>query len=231
VLTVGVVLLLRPLWLLVTQSLPRALHTRLGGSGHDDKRLSGREVLIMSWSGTRGVITLAAISTLPLTVRGAPFQARDLLLFCAYLVVLVTLLGQGSTFSLVVRLAGLRASAAAEAVTRNEARAAAVQAGLARLELLAEEHDCPEDILEGLRETLNRRAERYQRRLDLLETAEDGEVPESPRYDAAVRARRSVIEAQRDELLRWRDAGRLPDAGLRVLERELDHEERILPGS
>ena len=36
--------------------------------------------------------------------------------------------------------------------------------------------------------------------------------------------RRAVIDAQREELLRWRDVGRLPDEGLRVLERELDHE-------
>ena len=51
----------------------------------------------------------------------------------------------------------------------------------------------------------------------------------SPQYEAAVRLRRSVIEAQRDELLRWRDVGRLPDAGLRTLERELDQEENLLP--
>jgi CPA1 family monovalent cation:H+ antiporter len=36
-----------------------------------------------------------------------------------------------------------------------------------------------------------------------------------------------VIEAQREELLRWRDSGMLTDEGLRVLERELDHEERL----
>ena len=41
--------------------------------------------------------------------------------------------------------------------------------------------------------------------------------------------RRSVIDAQRDELMRWRDAGRLSDAGLRILERELDVEENTLP--
>jgi CPA1 family monovalent cation:H+ antiporter len=51
----------------------------------------------------------------------------------------------------------------------------------------------------------------------------------SPQYQAAVRARHAVIEAKRDELLRWRDAGRLPDTSLRILEAELDHEERILP--
>jgi NhaP-type Na+/H+ and K+/H+ antiporter len=44
-----------------------------------------------------------------------------------------------------------------------------------------------------------------------------------------VAARREVIDAQREELLRWRDAGQLPDSSLRVLERELDHEERTLP--
>ncbi len=51
----------------------------------------------------------------------------------------------------------------------------------------------------------------------------------TPEYQAAVRARRAIIDAQREELLRWRDAGHLPDSSLRVLERELDHEERTLP--
>ena len=53
----------------------------------------------------------------------------------------------------------------------------------------------------------------------------------SPQYEAALRLRRAVIDAQREELLRWRDVGRLPDEGLRVLERELDHEEGLLPAA
>ena len=51
----------------------------------------------------------------------------------------------------------------------------------------------------------------------------------SPQYEAALRLRRAVIDAQREELLRWRDVGRLPDESLRTLERELDHEEGLLP--
>jgi CPA1 family monovalent cation:H+ antiporter len=54
-------------------------------------------------------------------------------------------------------------------------------------------------------------------------------VPVSQHYEAALRIRRAAIEAQREELLRWRDTGTLPDAELRVLERELDHEEGLLP--
>jgi CPA1 family monovalent cation:H+ antiporter len=42
--------------------------------------------------------------------------------------------------------------------------------------------------------------------------------------------RRNMIEAEREELVRWRDAGRLPDSSLRMLQRELDHQEGLLPG-
>jgi len=111
----------------------------------------------------------------------------------------------------------------------NEARVAAVSAGLSRLDDLAQDREVDDDAAQALRMNLEQRLARYRERLDLLETAEDGSVPVSPGYDAAVRARRSVIAAQREELLRWRDVGRLPDASLRILERELDHEERTLP--
>src|SRR3712207_9142307 len=79
----------------------------------------------------------------PLTTEtGAPFPDRDLLLFCAFLAVLVTLVGQGLTFAPLVRALGLRADEADQARLRNEARAASVEAGLRRLdELAAEQHD------------------------------------------------------------------------------------------
>jgi CPA1 family monovalent cation:H+ antiporter len=246
--TVGVVLLLRPLWLVLTESLPQRLHTRLGDQeldGEDDTtgrgrarptarpgRLRWREIVVLSWAGTRGVITLAAIFTLPLTTDdGQPFPARDVLLFCAFLAVLVTLVGQGLTFAPLVRALGLRADQADEARLRNQVRVAATEAGLRRIdELAAEEHDAVDDhAINALRVKLEARLVRYRRRLDQLEHAEAGEIPMSPAYEAALRLRRSVIESQRDELLRWRDAGRLPDASLRTLERELDQEEVLLP--
>jgi CPA1 family monovalent cation:H+ antiporter len=194
--------------------------------------LSGREIVVLSWAGTRGVITLAAIFALPVTVEGgAPLPDRELLQFCAFLAVLVTLVAQGLTFAPLVRALGLRADKADQARLRNQARVAAAEAALDRLdELEAEEHDDVEDhALNTIRTQLDARLARYRRRLDLLESAEDGAIPMSPQYEAAVRVRRAVIEAQRQELLRWRDVGRLPDESLRTLERELDHEEGLLP--
>jgi CPA1 family monovalent cation:H+ antiporter len=172
------------------------------------------------------VISLAAIFTLEDTVPD-----RDLLHFCAFVVVLVTLLGQGLTFAPLVRRLGLRANKADLARERNEARSAAVQAALDRLDEIRQEmHDNVEDrAIEQMRRQLEVRLERYRRRLKLLDEAESDEVPVSPQYEAALRVRKQVIEAQREELLRWRDAGNLNDEGLRVLERELDHEEGLLP--
>src|SRR3954454_6776281 len=159
--TVGVVLLLRPLWLWLTEHLPQSLHTRLtdqdlDGDGDPDDddlvpttpgRLSAREIVVLSWAGTRGVISLAAIFTLPLvTDDGTPFPDRDLLLFCAFVAVLVTLVGQGLTFAPLVRTLGLHADAADQARLRNQARIASVEAALLRLDdMEAEQHDDVDD--------------------------------------------------------------------------------------
>jgi CPA1 family monovalent cation:H+ antiporter len=212
------------------------VHRRRGqppadGTGH----LSGREIAVLSWAGTRGVISLAAVFTLPLTTSdGRPFPGRDLLLFCAFLVVVVTLIGQGLTFGPVARALRVRADLTDAVLVRTQARAASVQAGLSRLEQIAADNDMlgaavPAPTLDALRTSLEQKARRYGQLLGRLEDSEDAAPVATPEYEAAVQARRSIIDAQREELLRWRDAGHLPDASLRMLERELDHEERTLP--
>jgi len=226
--TVGVVLLLRPVWLALTQQL-----VRKGPHRRRAQALPGREIIVLSWAGTRGLISLAAIFTLPLTTAsGRPFPDRDLLLFCTYVVVVVTLVGQGVTFGPIARALGVHADPADAAALRNEARAASAQAGLTRLDQLTEDPDLNGHELDGMRSTLQLRLRRYQTPgdADAGEEGPDVAAPGSPEHEAVLWARRAVIDAQREELLRWRDAGHLPDSSLRVLERELDHEERTVAG-
>jgi monovalent cation/hydrogen antiporter len=248
--TVGVAIAIRPIWLLLTQSLPRRLGTHLGDRSRADDRLPGREVVALSWAGTRGVISLAAVFSLPLVLNdGAPFAARDLLIFCTYLVVLVTLIGQGVTFGPVVSILGLHADLTDQIRVRSEARLASLQAGLDCLdELVAERRPgssvgadpdeggevAPDaDAVAAVRARLTGQLARAQRRIAASDAADDsdGGAPVAAPADLAIAAmRRAVIDAQRDELLRWRDSGRLPDASLRILQRELDHDEHALPG-
>ena len=239
------VLLLRPLWLWLTEHLPQSLHTRLtdqdlDGDGEPDDartpapgRLSGREIVVLSWAGTRGVISLAAIFTLPLvTDDGSPFPDRDLLLFCAFLTVLVTLVGQGLTFAPLVRALGLRADEADQARLRNEARIASVEAALRRLdEMEAEQHDDVDDrAISGIRAQL-------RTRLRPLPAPAGPARQRRGRRDpavAGVRGGPAAAAVGHRGPARWSccagaTSGRLPDEGLRTLERELDHEEGLLP--
>jgi CPA1 family monovalent cation:H+ antiporter len=248
-LTLAVVLLVRPLWLLATQILPRPLHTRLGdfsGADLDDssdsvparlsrdrdtQRLNGREVFVLSWAGTRGVVSLAAIFTVPLlTETGAPFPYRDLLLFCTLVVVLVTLIGQGLTFAPLARALGIRAKPADESRLRKLAGIAAIRAAMERLDALNQQsHNTIErQAIDTVRASLSARLKSRQQQLDVLEVTDTDDIPAFPNDEALLEIRRAATDAQREELVRWRDAGMLPDQGLRALGRALDHEEGML---
>lgn len=247
--TLAVVLLVRPLWLLITQLLPRPLHSRLGnvvGSYPDgsadcapdrsarermSRRLSLREVVVLSWAGTRGVVSLAAIFTVPLmTDTGKPFPARDLLLFCTLVVVLVTLIGQGLTFAPVARVLGIRAKPADESRLRKLAGIAAIRAAIERLDALEEQSDTTfgRNAIESVRGQLSDQLKTRQLQLDVLEMTAIDDIPDFPDDEALLETRRAAIDAQREELVRWRDAGMLSDQGLRALGRALDHEEGML---
>jgi CPA1 family monovalent cation:H+ antiporter len=56
---------------------------------------------VLAWAGMRGIVSLAAALAIPSSItvgmQGAPFPARDLILFITFCVILVTLLGQGLT--------------------------------------------------------------------------------------------------------------------------------------
>jgi CPA1 family monovalent cation:H+ antiporter len=247
--TLAVVLLIRPLWLLVTQLLPQPLHSRLGGvSGAEPdemaasvpdgrardrgaQRLSVREVFVLSWAGTRGVVSLAAIFTVPLvTEAGAPFPERDLLLFCTLVVVLVTLIGQGLTFAPLARALGIRVKPADESRLRKLAGVAAIRAAIERLDALNQQshNQIDRQAIDTVRKQLSTRLKARQQQLDVLDVTDADDIPAFPSDEALLEMRRAAIDAQRDELVRWRDAGMLPDTGLRALQRALDHEEGML---
>jgi monovalent cation/hydrogen antiporter len=228
VLTLAAVLVVRPLWLFVTQVVPNRLGWRLG---HRNPPLDAREATAVTWAGTRGVITLATIFAVPVaTVSGRPFPDRDLLILCAYLVVLVTLVGQGLTFGPLVRHLGIRSDPAEDAQVRHEARLAALKAAMEVVSDMQADHTLAPAIAELLRATLQRRADRLRDRLSLLEEAEEGEVPVPPEQEALIQAQHAVIDAQREEIVRWRNSGRMSDSCWRQLQQELDLQESALPG-
>jgi CPA1 family monovalent cation:H+ antiporter len=188
--------------------------------------LGGREVVALSWAGTRGVITLAAAFALPLQAHGKELTDRDLMLFCAYVVVLVTLVGQGLTFARVLAWLKLPADSRTERRTRLEARLAAAKVAAEQLDEICTTEGVPAEIGGRVQRAAHAQVDRAERSLAALEDIDDADI-DTVTAEVA-RLRRLFIDAQREELVRWRDAGRLSDRGLRDLEKELDVEESRL---
>ena len=105
--TAGVVLLVtiaaRFAWVMSYQTIKRRRAARTGGPAPTVG--SG---IVLSWAGMRGIVTLAAAFAIPETLPGGlPFPHRDLILLCAFAVVLGTLVLQGLTMAPLIRALGL----------------------------------------------------------------------------------------------------------------------------
>ncbi|MEA2255168.1 MAG: monovalent cation:H+ antiporter, family [Solirubrobacteraceae bacterium] len=173
-------------------------------------RRPAAEGAVVGWSGMRGAVSLAAALSVPAAADG-----RDLVLFAAFVAIVVTLVGQGMTLGPLVRAVGLGASEEAER-REEEARLEASQAALARLEEAAHDDDVPDTTVERLRSTYVEHAERAAAELG----HEDVETEDSS--EAYRDLRRATLAAEREAIMRLRREGRLGRAAARRLQHEID---------
>jgi hypothetical protein len=170
----------------------------------------------------RGVISLAAALSLPLTAAGGtPFPGRDLILFLTFSVILATLVVQGLSLPALIRALGLEDDGSRER-EEIEGRIEVAEAALARLEELAEEDWVREETAERVRGLYDYRRSRFSARLD---GDEDGLEQRSTAYQ---RLMRELLRAQRRILIQLRNEGRIGDEVMHRIERDLDLEESRL---
>jgi CPA1 family monovalent cation:H+ antiporter len=174
-----------------------------------------RERLVVGWSGMRGAISLAAALSVPLTIEGRPQ-----IVVATYVVILVTLVGQGLTLPLLLRALGLqghRQWSFEEAMARLEA----AQSALDRLEEL-EEEGAPPEAVRRLRELYRARFRMCQA---VLGGDPDAAAPDHDERMSYAALRRELITAERAALVELRNGGRIPPAVMRQIQRDLDLEE------
>ena len=218
VIVTAAVLGARFVWIFGATYVPRLLPRARAGPAP-----SWKEATILTWSGMRGAVSLAAALALPLTTDAeAPFPDRHLIVFLTFAVILGTLVLQGLTLpSLIARL-GLEDDRLAEK-EEAKARIYAAEAALARLEELLEEEWVLDDTADRLRGLYTFRRERFRTRFDAESdrTIED----RSTNYQ---RLRHELLQAEHRAILELRRSGRIDDAVMRRVERDLDLEDARL---
>jgi Na+/H+ antiporter len=178
---------------------------------------SWRERLVVGWSGMRGAISLAAALSVPLAV-----DARPQILYLTFVVLLVTLVGQGLTLPALLHALGVegpRPWMPDEAIARLEA----AQAALDRIDEL-EEEGVDEERLKRMRDLYRAR---FRACMAVIGGQDGGRPPPDPRREYG-ELRRDLIGVERETLLRLRSAGSLRQETLRQIERDLDLEEARL---
>lgn len=212
------VIVVRIVWVFLSAYVPRALFPSIRKR---DPYPPWQVPLAASWAGMRGGVSLAAALAVPLvTAAGAPFPHRELIIFLTFAVILATLVGQGLTLPILIRLLGLRSGGDAE---REEtlARIKATRAAETQLKQIAKQRWADRAVVEDVSKHLKQQYTHYKGRSD--EAFVEPEVER--RDDVARRIEQQLNDARRDELLRLRDEGAINDAVRTKLERELDLED------
>ncbi len=210
---------LRLIWVWVS------LRLTILGTRHRGKQMktpSWRLIVATSLAGVRGTVTLAGVLTLPLLMPdGAPFPSRDLAIFLAAAVILLSLLV--ASFGLPPLLKGLElppetASLREEDYARRDAAAAAISAvEEVRRELLPKFAD--EQILADAAAHV---IAVYQRRIDGA-AANDSDAAQIRKADQAERALRVAgLKAEREKIFSLARERLISNEVSRKLVRELD---------
>ena len=215
-----VVITVRLVWMFLIPNAVRMPDRAAGRLGAPTAPLAER--VVVGWAGMRGSVSLAASLAIPLTVdAGGGFPDRDLIIFLAYGVILVTLVGQGLTLGPLITWLGLEDDGAEE---REEqmARQRVAEAGIGRMDDIGAPDWISSESLERARNLLDYRRRRFSALVD-----GDGDGYEE-RTDAWRRLMYDVYDAQREQLVELRNRGDISDEVRRKIERDLDLEESRL---
>ena len=210
------VILVRFVWVFPATYLPRWL---IPAVRRADPSPNWRFPFLVSFSGPRGVVTLAAALSIPFSLDGQAFPDRDILLFTAFSVIAVTLVVSAAALPIVATLLGLASAGQQEAVAdkRDERRVRleGIDAVLRTLDTL------PQGSQPFARETIRRW--HSDRRAQLIITAD--ETNKDDPVAEASRLQLDLIEVERASIARAYADNCLTDEARRRIERELDLDE------
>jgi Na+/H+ antiporter len=219
----AILILLRMIWMFPASHISWWIRTRVFRQNYLEPQPN--QIFVVGWTGMRGVIALAAASSLPMTLRdGSPFPQRNLILFLTFSVILMTVVVQGLSLPWVIRLLHLPKQDSGYC-EQGKARHLMLQAAV---DFLSERKNSAKDHAEiHLYDDL---LHQYEHRIHSIDGCGPGEEYSADKDDSVTMEQLllDAVRRQREELNLLRENGRIGDAVYRTLERELDLSESRL---
>jgi CPA1 family monovalent cation:H+ antiporter len=213
----GLCITIRMLWIFPGAYLPRLLSKRIRDT---EEKPDWRQIVIVGWSGMRGIVSLAAA----LTLEGYPnFPRPHLVQFIAFSVILTTLVFQGLTLPPLIRFLGV-GDDGIPAREEIDARNHISKAVFEKIDEIRREEKFPASAIDTVENSYRERA------LILHDDLADqlGWSHQRHHVLSVRRLRRLTIAAQRRALLGMRRTGLIGDDVMHKIEHELDLEEARL---
>ncbi|WP_031495691.1 Na+/H+ antiporter [Bryobacter aggregatus] len=223
------VIVLRLLWVFPFAYLPRVFSKQIRDS---EPKPDWRAILVIGWTGLRGVVSLAGALALPNeTMRGLPFPYRNLIVFLTFAVILGTLLLQGLTLRPLVHWLGLPKDLSGAREELN-ARIVSAEKVIERITEMAEAGKCSGAVFDRIRAYYEDRLSDLRASLEM-----EGEVDEvgSPQHFQNIAEQRmwwQMVQIERETLLSLRRDKKIGDEAMHEIERDIDlFEARLIPSS
>ena len=204
-----------------------AYHQRIFNPKNTDAegQTDWKNVVIVAWTGTRGVVSLATALALPFSLaNGDAFPKRHSILLLAFTVIMLTLIVQGLTLPLLIRLLKIKPAIVQQQKEDNELNRELVEDTLKFIN-----SSFPHSINPDAIERLKKQYEFNHKMLFKRGHGRNDEVKSELNYvNDYLNAQLEVIKFQRDLLLKFQNDDAYSEEALSKAERELDIEEMRL---
>ncbi len=181
-----------------------------------------KNVLIVAWTGTRGVISLAAALALPLVlVDGSAFPKRSSIIFLAFVVIFVTLVVQGLSLPLLIRWLNIKTNDN----TDEEAKELQLYMANSTINFIEKEFPVPGDnkLQQQLKMQYEQMIRKLTKEINLRRKAKyTNHVVQTTIPDNLLQAQIEINKFQRTLLLKMHKDGHFSDEAIRHIEREMD---------
>jgi Na+/H+ antiporter len=216
----GVTILVRILWVFSAAYSPL-------GKNRDSNRDDWKNVLIVAWTGTRGVVSLATALALPLTLMdGSVFPQRSLILFLSFVVIFMTLVVQGLSLPLLISLLRVNAHPDHDALDKERE----LRLLLANSTLNFIDTELQASLNDHAKTTLRKpHIETISTLAKILRVHEEEASQSNGNTigDQQLAAQQEILGFQRKILIDFHKEGTYDQATLRRIEQELDHAELL----